>query len=181
MKEVRIYHTPWGGKAGWALLVMLVFFGLFVWLLADDPSARRDVVLWLCMIFSGIMALFFPIVALWERLSRRPAVTVLPDRVICHALWKTHEYRFDEVESFELYEMNMGRTNQEFVTIHFHNQVSERKMKESSKMARAVRRFNARLSGAQESIGASALTMKPQSLCDLLNQKLKEYNKELKG
>ena len=133
MDEVRIYHTPWGGKAWWAILVMLVLFG--------------------------------------------PAVTVLPDRIICHALWKTHIYRFDEVERFRYYKMDLCRTSQEFVTIHLYKQVSERKLQEASRLARAIRRFNTRLSGSQESIGASALTMKPQALCDLLNQRLKEYKK----
>lgn len=181
MDEVRIYHTPWGGKAWWAVLVMLVFFGVFVWILADVPSVRKPVIIWFCLISTGIMGLFFPLVALWERLARCPAVTVLQDRIICHALWKTHEYRFDEVERFGYYKMNLGRTSQEFVTIHFCKQVSERKLQEASKMARTIRRFNTRLSGSQESIGASALTMRPQALCDLLNQKLKEYKNGLKG
>ena len=177
MDEVRIYHTPWGGKAWWAILVMLVLFGVFVWVLVDAPIVSNPGVLWFCLIATGVMGLFFPLVALWERLAQRPAVTVLPDRIICHALLKTHEYRFDEVERFRYYKMNLGRTSQEFVAIHFYKQVSERKLQEASRMARAIRRFNTRLSGSQESIGASALTMKPQALCDLLDQRLKEYKK----
>ena len=177
MDEVRIYHTPLGGKAWWATLVMLALFGVFVWVLVDDPIVSNPGVIWFCLIATGVMGLFFPLVALWERLARRPAVTVLPDRIICHALWKTHIYRFDEVERFRYYKMDLGRTSQEFVTIHFYKQVSERKLQDASKWARAIRRFNTRLSGSQESIGASALTMKPQALCDLLNQRLKEYKK----
>ena len=177
MDEVRIYHTPWGGKAWWAILVMLVLFGVFVWVLVDAPIVSNPGVLWFCLIATGIMGLFFPFVALWERLTRRPAVTVLQDRIICHALWKTHIYRFDEVERFRYYKMDLCRTSQEFVTIHLYKQVSERKLQEASRLARAIRRFNTRLSGSQESIGASALTMKPQALCDLLNQRLKEYKK----
>ena len=110
MDEVRIYHTPWGGKAWWAILVMLVLFGVFVWLLTDNPSVSNPGEMWFCMIATGVMGLFFPLVALWERLARRPAVTVLPDRIICHALWKTHIYRFDEVERFGYYKMDLGRT-----------------------------------------------------------------------
>ena len=177
MDEVRIYHTPWGGKAWWATLVMLVLFGVFVWVMVDAPIVSNPGELWFCLIATGVMGLFFPLVALWERLAQRPAVTVLPDRIICHALWKTHIYRFDEVERFRYYKMDLGRTSQEFVTIHLYKQVSERKLKEASKMVRAIRQFNTRLSGSQESIGASALTMKPQALCDLLDQRLKEYKK----
>ena len=177
MDEVRIYHTPWGGKAWWAILVMLVLFGVFVWVLTDDSIVSNPGVIWFCLIATGVMGLFFPLVALWERLAQRPAVTVLKDRIICHALWKTHIYRFADVEGFRYYKMDLGRTSQEFVTIHLYKQVSERKLQEASRLARAIRRFNTRLSGSQESIGASALTMKPQALCDLLNQRLKEYKK----
>lgn len=173
MKEVRIYHTPWGGRAWWAFLIMLVFFGLFVWMFTVNPSARGDVILWLCLIFFGVMGLFFPALALWERLSRRPGVTVMTDRVVCYAFWKKHEYRFDEVESFELYEMNLGTAKQRFVNVHFLKQEEKRRMKDASKAGRTVRRFNIGLVGAQESIGAEALTMKPQALCDLLNERLK--------
>jgi hypothetical protein len=177
MDEVRIYHTPLGGKAWWATLVMLVLFGVFVWVLTDDSIVSNLGVIWFCLIATGVMGLFFPLVALWERLAQRPAVTVLKDRIICHALWKTHIYRFADVEGFRYYKMDLGRTSQEFVTIHFYKQVSERKLQDASKFARAIRQFNTRLSGSQESIGASALTMKPQALCDLLNQRLKEYKK----
>ena len=174
MKEVRIYHTPWGGRAWWAFLIMLVFFGLFVWMFTVNPSARGDERLWIGLIGTGVMGLFFPAVALWERLSRRPAVVVMTDRVVCHAFWKKHEYRFDEVKGFELHEMNMGTAKQRFVNVHFLKQEEERRMKDASKTGRAVRRFNIGLVGAQESIGAEALTMKPQALCDLLNERLKD-------
>lgn len=177
MDKVRIYHTPWGGKAWWAILVMLVLFGVFVWLLVDYPIDSNPGVIWFCLIATGVMGLFFPLVALWERLAQRPAVTVLKDKIICHAFWKTYEYRFDEVERFRYYKINLGWTSQEFVTIHLYKQLSERKLQEASKMVRAIKRFNTRLSGSQESIGASALTMKPHALCDLLNQRLKEYKK----
>ena len=177
MDKVRIYHTPWGGKAWWAILVMLVLFGVFVWFLTDDPIVSNPGVIWFCLIATGVMGLFFPLVALWERLAQRPAVTVLKDKIICHAFWKTYEYRFDEVERFRYYKINLGWTSQEFVTIHLYKQLSEPKLQEASKMVRAIKRFNTRLSGSQESIGASALTMKPHALCDLLNQRLKEYKK----
>ena len=126
-------------------------FGVFVWLLTDNPSVSNPGVMWFCMIATGVMGLFFPLVALWKRLAQRPAVTVLKDRIICYALWKTHIYRFDEVERFRYYKMDLGRTSQEFVTIHLYKQVSERKLQEASRLARAIRRFNTRLSGSQES------------------------------
>ena len=62
MDEVRIYHTPYGGKAWWAILVMLVLFGVFVWVMVDAPFVSNPGVIWFCLIATGIMGLFFPFV-----------------------------------------------------------------------------------------------------------------------
>ena len=169
MNEVRIYHTPWGGRIWWAILVSLGFMGLFMWLIIDDTALRGDWRCWFGLIFFGIMALFFPLVALWERLLRRPAVVVMADKVVCTALWRQSEYRFDEVKRFQLTTMS----GQEFIAVHFDNQEEQRRLQDASKRGRAVRRLNIGMVGAQESIAASGLTMKPQELCDLLNSKLK--------
>ena len=70
--------------------------------------------------------------------------------------------------------MDLGRAKQRVVNVNFLKQVEEHRIKDASKMGRSVRRFNMRLAGAQESIGAEGLTMKPQALCDLLNSRLKK-------
>ena len=64
-------------------------------------------------------------------------------------------------------------SGQEFIAVHFDNQEEQRRLQDASKRGRAVRRLNIGMVGAQESIAASGLTMKPQELCDLLNSKLK--------
>ncbi|MBQ6069352.1 MAG: hypothetical protein IJK84_07615 [Bacteroidales bacterium] len=171
MNEVRIYHTPWGGKIWWAVLLSLGFVGLYMWLIIDDPALRGDWMFWCGLLFFGIMALFFPLVALWERLLGRPAIVVMADKVVCTALWKRSEYRFDEVMRFKMTQMGV----QEFISVHFVNREEQRKLQDASRMGRAVRRLNIGMVGAQESIAASGLTMKPQALCDLLNERLDNY------
>lgn len=168
MNEVRIYHTPWGGRIWWAVLLSLGFVGLFVWLVIEDPALRGDWLFWLGLIFFGIMALFFPLVALWERLLGRPAVVVMADKVVCTTLCRRSEYRFDEVKEFKMTQMS----GQEFIAVHFDNQEEQRRLQDASKMGRTVRRLNIGMLGAQESIAASGLTMKPQELCDLLNRRV---------
>ena len=157
MEEVRIYHVPWGSRAWWAFLIVWAFVGLFVWLFMEEPHLRDDVMMWFGLIVFGVMGMFFPVVALWERLARCPAITVMSDGVICYSLWKKHEYRFDDVYSFELYEMDLGRAKHRFVNVNFLKQVKERRMKDASKMGREVRRFNMRLAGAQENMGLRGL------------------------
>ena len=168
MNEVRIYHTPWGGRIWWAILVSLGFVGLFVWLIVDDPALRGDWRFWFALIFFGLMTLFFPLVALWERLLGRPAVVVMADKVVCTALWRRSEYRFDEVKRFKLTQMS----GQEFIAVHFDKQEEQRRLQDASKMGRAVRRLNIGMVGVQESIAASGLTMKPRELCNLLNRRV---------
>ena len=95
---------------------------------------------------------------------------------MCESPWKRQEYCFDDVIKFELDEMELGRGGkQKFITVHFYKQVSEEKMNEASKAGRLVRRFNTRFMGTQGAIGAEALTIKPQALCDLLNERLDNY------
>ena len=174
MDEVRIYHTPWGGKAWWAILMSLVFMGLFAWLIIDDPAMREDWRFWFSMIFFGILGLFFPLLALWERLSGRPAIVVRADGVVCTALWRRSEYRFNEVKRFKLTRMS----GQVFIAVHFDRQEEQRRLEDASKAGRIVRRLNIGMTGAQENIAASGLTMKPQELCDLLNQRLAGFIKK---
>ena len=150
-------------------MIMLVFFGVSVWMSIVYPSAREGVELWLALVGCGAMGLFFPVVALWERLSHRPAITVMADRVVCCSLWKKHECLFDEVKSFRLCEMG----SQRFVNVNLRKEGEEHRMKDASKFGRTVRRLNMGLAGAEENIAAEGLTMKPQELCDLLNSRLK--------
>ena len=175
MEDVRIYHTPWGGKAWWAILLLMLMCCGLLWMVADNPD--QPLVIWLCIILMAAMVLFFPVIALWERWAKCPPVTVMTDRVVCESPWKRWEYRFEDVKRFELYEMGLGRgaKHEFFINVHFHKRVSDRKMNEASRVGRKVRRFNTRLTGTQENIAASALTMKPQALCDLLNERLDNY------
>ena len=174
MEDVRLYHTLWGGLAWWVILVSLGFVGLFVWLIIDDPALRGDWRFWIGLIFFGIMVLFFPLVALLERLMGRPAVVVMADKVVSTALWRRSEYRFDEVKRFKLAQMS----GQEFIAVHFDKQEEQRRLQDASKTGRAVRQLNIGLVGAQENIAASGLTMKPQELCDLLNRRVAGFIKK---
>ena len=171
MEDVRLYHAPWGGKAWWAILVSLGFVWLFAWLIIDDPALRGDWRFWFGMIFFGVLGLFFPLLALWERLSRRPAIVIMADKVVCTALWRQNEYRFDEVKKFKLVKL----CGQELIAVHLNKQEEHRRLQDVSKTGRSARRLNIGLTGAQENIAASALTMKPQALCDLLNERLDNY------
>ncbi len=169
--EGRIYHTAWGGNAWWAILVSLGFVGLFAWLIIGDPALRGNWIFWFGMIFFGVLGLFFPLLALWERLSGRPAIVVMVDKVVCTSLWRRSKYRFDEVKKFKLVEL----CGQELIAVHLNKREERRRLQGTSRTERSARRLNIGLTGAQENIAASALTMKPQALCDLLNERLDNY------
>ena len=149
----------------------LGFVGLFAWLIIGDPALRGNWIFWFGMIFFGVLGLFFPLLALWERLSGRPAIVVMVDKVVCTSLWRRSEYRFDEVKKFKLVEL----CGQELIAVHLNKREEHRRLQGTSRTERSARRLNIGLTGAQENIAASALTMKPQALCDLLNERLDNY------
>ena len=53
-------------------------------------------------------------------------------------------------------------------------------MEDASWLGRIVRRFNQRIGGSQEHLYVSGMTMKPQEICDLLNDKVKKKKLESK-
>ena len=52
--------------------------------------------------------------------------------------------------------------------------VETKKMSEAKGMDRIYRKMNVAMMNAQDSIQVTNLTMKPQQLCDLLNERLKK-------
>ena len=52
--------------------------------------------------------------------------------------------------------------------------VHSEKMEDANCLGRIVRRFNQRIGGSQEYLNVSDMTMKPQELCDLLNERVKK-------
>jgi len=166
---VFIYRSVW--KNLLLLLVTLVFVVMGVFALQKHPD---DLMLWLGISFFGIGGVFLLFLVLKERLMRTPFLTVTDKSVVMSTL-KDWEINFVDVERFFL--ISMGRTK--FIGIEYKPGVEHQKMDDATTLGRWVRQFNVKASGFQESIPADGLTIKPQQLCDLLNERLQSYHSNL--
>ena len=104
-----------------------------------------------------------------ERLTGQPFLTITDEGVIYSGGWKQYEIRFADVNSFSL----LGGRQNKIIGIHFKDGVERQKMEDANIIGRLARRFNLAVSGTQESISLSGVSMKAQELCDLLNDRLK--------
>ena len=58
------------------------------------------------------------------------------------------------------------------IGIKYKKNVADKKMDESNKVGKAIRKMNMNIAQTQETIQASGMTIKPQQLLDLLNERL---------
>ena len=175
MNEVRIYHSLCGGRFWWALLGLLAFWGIDIWLLIAVPSARKEWEGWTGFFILGLMPIFYFVYALWERLTKRPAIIIMEDKVVCQHGCKRQEFLYADIERFELdtiptrYGKGLGVIN-----VHYRKCVSQSRIRHYSEMG-GDRPWNANalLLCAKNRIGIEYLNKKPQVIYDMLNQRLK--------
>lgn len=132
-------HAPLGlsrHATGMALLLgLLAFWGMDIWLLAAVPSARKEWEGWVGFIILGLMPIFYFVYALWERLSKRPAIIIMDDKVVCQHGCKRQEFLFADIERFELdtiptrYGKGLGVIN-----VHYRKYVPQSRIRHYSEM-----------------------------------------------
>lgn len=164
MEEIRIYHSLW--KNGLVILICFAFAGLGVHNLIVHPE-KSGIVFWLVLFF-GLGGLFMLWLILRERITHKPFYVVTDERVTMNSGLKAWVVRFDDVESFFL----MGK----MIGIRYKKDREIQKMEDASTLGRIVRRFNLRIGGSQEHLYASDMTMKPKELCDLLNERVRNFS-----
>ena len=101
----------------------------------------------------------------------KPALTITEDKVIVNG---KKEYHFADIHHFDLIEYPGLYISTSVIRIHYMPSVETKKMSEAKGMDRIYRKMNVAMMNAQDSIQVSNLTMKPQQLCDLLNERLKK-------
>ena len=101
-----------------------------------------------------------------ERITGKPYYLVTDESVTMNSGLKAWEVRFADVERFFLAGKMIG--------IVYNKDREVQKMEDAGWLGRIVRRFNQRIGGSQEHLYVSSMTMKPQELCDLLNERVKK-------
>ena len=165
MKEIRIYHSLWR-----MLLMMagcVTFVNVAILMCGDDRIPRMICGVLAVLFFSfGFFA--FSYMLIMERLMGSPYISVSDQQVIVRGV-RPFVVHFCDVEAFQLIKMN----SQTFISIHFKPNVELAIIEEGNFFLRMLRRFNNKLTGAQEHISTTGLGMKPQELLNILNERLR--------
>ncbi|MBO7378175.1 MAG: hypothetical protein J6U31_00265 [Bacteroidales bacterium] len=166
MEEIKIYHSVW------RMLLMSIgclAFAVNGCMLLQSPRTNH-VIVWIGIIFFGLGGIVLLYWLIKERLTGQPFLTITDDCIICNGGWKKYVIRFADVESFVLLS---GRQNN-IIGIHYKKGVERQKMEEASFIGRLARKFNLEVSGTQESISVSGVSIKAQDLCNILNKRLQK-------
>ena len=84
-----------------------------------------------------------------------------------------HEIRFCDVEEFY-----MTKKTGNLICVKYNEDIEEQKIIDSSVAERMARKFNNKVTGAQESISVEGMTMDAVSLLDILNDRLEKSRRQ---
>ena len=171
-EEIKIYRSVWRNVL--LILCCLAFAAGSVLILLDGNEKPLMVIIaaWIGILFFGLGGLFVAYLVLKEQLTRTPYLVITDEKVIMNA-GKPWEASFADVEIFFLIRVSTAR----MIGVKYKKNIEAQRLDNTGQWGRAARNFSLKLTGAQESIGAVGLTIKPQVLCDLLNERLEEFNR----
>lgn len=173
MKEdIKIYRSVWRNVL--LILCSFAFTAVGVLILLDGNEKPLKVVIaaWTLILLFGLGGLFIAYIVLKELLSRTPYLVITDEKVIMNGM-KPWEASFADVEMFFPTRVSTAW----MIGIKYKTDIEDQRLDNASLLGHAVRNINVKLAGAQEAIAANGLTVNPQALCDLLNERLEEFNR----
>ena len=171
-EEIKIYRSVW--RNALLILCCLAFAAGSVLILLDGNEKPLMVIIaaWIGILFFGLGGLFVAYLVLKEQLALTPYLVITDEKVIMNA-GKPWEASFADVEIFFLIRVSTAR----MIGVKYKKNIEAQRLDNAGQWGRAARNFSLKLTGAQESIAADGLMVKPQVLCDLLNERLEEFNR----
>ena len=136
----------------------LAFAAIAVMMLHSPQT--NHMIAWIGVVFFGLGGLSLLYWLLKERLTGQPFLTITDEGVIYSGGWKRYEIRFADVNSFSL----LGGRQNKIIGIHFKDGVERQKMEDANIIGRLARKSNLAVSGTQESISVSGVSIKAQEL-----------------
>jgi len=122
---------------------------------------------WLSIIFFGICSLVYLYQVLNEKIFKKPYITITDTCLEWNRIFRRKIIYFRDVESFSIYTISTGKGGDSpYIGLRYRNQLLR---KEPNFF---VRIFNKKV--YDESIPVQYLTLKPQEICDILNNRLKK-------
>ena len=171
MENVKIYHSL--GRGPIIAAICFVVAGIseilinVLAILTNDGGIRWTP--WLIGLFCLGFGLYLFIPWWKEKNKKIPFLEVTDDKVIMNSL-KSWEIPFSDVDEFFF-----TNITKQLIGIRYKENAEAQKLENAHSAGNAVRQMNKMLIGAQEGIPTYRLSMKPQALLDLLNQRLEAY------
>lgn len=169
MEEIRIYHS-YKRNIG-TLLACLLFVACGCFLLSSDDIVAKVIGIATLLFFGG--GLLLVVYTLTKHFLQKKPCIVVTERSIVLSGIKEHEIRFCDVEEFY-----MTKKTGNLICVKYNDDVEEQKIIDSSVAERMARKFNNKVTGAQESISVEGLTMDAVSLLDILNDRLEKSRRQ---
>ena len=168
-EEIKIYRSVW--RNALLILCCLAFAAGSVLILLDGNEKPLMVIIaaWIGILFFGLGGLFVAYLVLKEQLALTPYLVITDEKVIMNGE-KPWEASFADVEIFFLIRVSTAR----MIGVKYKKNIEAQRLDNAGQWGRAARNFSLKLTGAQESIAADGLTVNPQVLCDLLNERLEK-------
>jgi len=158
MEEIKVYHSVW--KRLPVILIGLAFSVGAVYALWQGRGQSWKA--WLCLLLFGLGSLLYLYLALKERWTGKPYLTVTATSLIVNngyvfgRGWYMSEIALADVEYFELVPRSILQRRGPRLRIHYKGRMEEK--------------YPTDLVGQ---IPVGDIDMKPQLLCDLLNEQLR--------
>ena len=163
MNEIKIYHSVWKNAiiiiACLAMAGLGIFFGL--------RKGEMPLIGWMAIVFFALGGLFMAYMVVKEKTAGQPFL-IITDEYVRMNSGKGYDIRYADVDAFFLTKVWSAR----MIGIAYRKEIEARKMEDAKEVGRAVRKFNSKIAGTPEAIPADDLTMKPQAIIEILNERL---------
>ena len=163
MDDIRIYHSIW--RNVFNMLVCMAFTAVGVFLIANG---KNSFISWMATIFFGLGALVFLYLLVWERITHTPYLVITDKSVVMNSGFKSYEIPFADVDAFFF----LNSFGSKMIGIRYKKEVEAQQNAEATAAGRTVRKFNKFVAGAPGALPASDLTIRPNEILELLNERL---------
>lgn len=160
MEETKVYHSVW--KRLPVILIGFAFSASAVYALCQGRG--QSWMAWLCLLFFGVGSLLYLYLTLKEKLSDKPYLTVTATSLVVNngyvfgRGWYMSEIDLTDVEHFELVPRSILHKRGPRLRIHYKGRMEDKYPTDLV--------FHGQ-------IPVGDIDMKPQLLCDLLNEQLR--------
>lgn len=173
MKEdIRFYRSVWRNVLLNLCSFAFTAVGVLMLLAENEKPLKVVIAAWIGIPFFGLGGLLIAYDIIKEQVTWRPYFIITDEKVIINS-WRSWEASFADVETFFL----TCVANVWMVGIKYKKNIEKQRLNDANLLGRAIRNYNLKITGTQDVIATNGVPITPQALCDLLNERLEEFNR----